>query len=236
MDSCRPRYPTISARRSSQHAIHRPLTTPPSARHGGPLPSSLSPTQAHALFSFLTHRQTLAEMQSLKVPGRVSNSGPPFNPKLGPNVGDVPPLPILNFLLRRLALTLPGFKDVPQSVWSEHAQLVLEDLAAQDLSDSFDKGALSKRKILGFAVVIVAEYAIRGALGGVPGRDPHIKQPKAQWDPDCPADVLRAWDELIWGFAYGNQMDELVEWTAKTDDLTQLPPLLQAAHQFATMT
>ncbi|KAJ1306655.1 hypothetical protein OPQ81_007650 [Rhizoctonia solani] len=171
----------------------------------------LTPAQAHALFRFLTHAQTLAEMQALKVPGRVSNSGPPFNPKLGPPVEETLPLPVLNFLLRRLALTLPGFKDVPTAVWSEHAQQILEALAAQDLSDSFDKGSISKRKILGFAVVIVAEYAIR-------------------------AHVLRAWDEMIYGFAYGTQMDELVEWVTKTDDLTQLPPMLQTAHQFATMT
>ncbi|CUA70663.1 delta24(24(1))-sterol reductase [Rhizoctonia solani] len=204
------------------------MTYPPSP--------TITPAQAHALFSFLTHTQTLAEMQSLKVPGRVSNSGPPFNPKLGPDVGDTLPLPILNFLLRRLALTLPGFKDVPQAVWSEHAQQVLEALAAQDLSDSYDKGSISKRKILGFAVVIVAEYAIRGALGGVPGRDsPRAKLPE-KWDPNNPAHVLRAWDEVIHGFAYGTQMDELVEWVTKTDDLTKLPPMLQTAHQFATMT
>lgn len=196
---------------------------------------ALTPAQAHALFRFLTHTQTLAEMQALKVPGRVSNSGPPFDPKLGPTVGyKVPPLPILNYLLRRLALTLPGFQDVPASVWSEHAQLILEGLAAQDLSDSFDKGSISKRKILGFAVVIVAEYAIRGALGGVPKAG--SQGSKEHWDPDSPADVLQAWDELIYGFAYGNQMEELVEWAAKTDDLTELPPMLQAAHQFATMT
>ncbi|CAE6487015.1 unnamed protein product [Rhizoctonia solani] len=203
-----------------------------------PPPPTLTPAQAHALFSFLTHTQTLAEMQSLKVPGRVSNSGPPFNPELGPNVGETLPLPlpVLNFLLRRLALTLPGFKDVPKAVWSEHAQQILEALAAQDLSDSFDKGSISKRKILGFAVVIVAEYAIRGALGGVPGRDsPRGKLPE-KWDLNNPAHVLRAWDEMIHGFAYGTQMDELVEWVTKTDDLTQLPPMLQTAHQFATMT
>ncbi|CCO29903.1 hypothetical protein RSOLAG1IB_04715 [Rhizoctonia solani AG-1 IB] len=204
------------------------MTIPPSP--------SLTPTQAHALFNFLTHTQTLAEMQALKVPGRVSNSGPPFNPKLGPSVGNTLPLPILNFLLRRLALTLPGFQDVPKDVWSQHAQQILEALAAQDLSDSFDKGSISKRKILGFAVVIVAEYAIRGALGGVPGRQVHREKVQDKWDPNNPADVLRAWDEMIYGFAYGTQMDELVELAAQTDDLTKLPPMLQAAHQFATMT
>ncbi|KAG9128127.1 hypothetical protein FRC07_004469 [Ceratobasidium sp. 392] len=197
---------------------------------------SLSPARAHALFNFLTHTQTLAEMQSLKVPGRVSNSGPPFDPTLGPKVSDVPPLPILNFLLRRLALTLPGFQDVPLNVWSQDAQAILEGLAAQDLSDSFDKGSISKRKILGFAVVIIAEYAIRGALGGVPGRDRHTRTTRTDWDPNSPQDVLLAWDELIYGFAYGTQMEELVEWVVKTDDLTELPLSLQAAHQFATMT
>ncbi|ELU43441.1 PXB domain-containing protein [Rhizoctonia solani AG-1 IA] len=171
---------------------------------------------------------TLAEMQALKVPGRVSNSGPPFNPKLGPSVGETLPLPILNFLLRRLALTLPGFQDVPKDVWSQHAQQILEALAAQDLSDSFDKGSISKRKILGFAVVIVAEYAVRGALGGVPGRGSHREKIQDKWDPNNPSDVLRAWDEMIYGFAYGTQMDELVELTAQTDDLTKLPPMLQA--------
>ncbi|KAG9078518.1 hypothetical protein FS749_009448 [Ceratobasidium sp. UAMH 11750] len=198
--------------------------------------STLSPVQSHALFNFLTHTQTLAEMQSLKVPGRVSNSGPPFDPSLGPKVSDVPPLPILNYLLRRLALTLPGFQDVPLTVWSQDAQAVLEGLAAQDLSDSFDKGSISKRKILGFAVVVIAEYAIRGALGGVPGRDRHQRTSKTDWDLNNPRDVLLAWDELIYGFAYGTQMEELVEWVVKTDDLTQLPSSLQAAHRFATMT
>jgi hypothetical protein len=200
------------------------------------LPEALSPAQAHALFNFLTHTQTLAEMQALKVPGRVSNSGPPFDPKLGPKVGPVPPLPILNYLLRRLALTLPGFQDVPPNVWSQDAQSILEGLAAQDLSDSFDKGSISKRKILGFAVSVIAEYAIRGALGGVPGRDRHTRTSKTEWDQHNPQDVLLAWDELIYGFAYGTQMEELVEWAVKTDDLTELPPSLQAAHQFATMT
>lgn len=198
--------------------------------------STLNPSQAHALFNFLTHTQTLAEMQALKVPGRVSNSGPPFDPSLGPKVTGVPPLPILNFLLRRLALTLPGFQDVPSTIWSHNAQAVLEGLAAQDLSDSYDKGSISKRKILGFAVVIVAEYAIRGALGGIPGRESHIKGSRTKWDAHKPEDVLAAWDELIYGFAYGNQMDELVEWASKTDDLNELPPMLQAAHQYATMT
>ncbi|CAE6418054.1 unnamed protein product [Rhizoctonia solani] len=204
------------------------MTIPPSP--------SLTPTQAHALFNFLTHTQTLAEMQALKVPGRVSNSGPPFIPKLGPSTGETLPLPVLNFLLRRLALTLPGFQDVPKDVWSQHAQQILEALAAQDLSDSFDKGSISKRKILGFAVVIVAEYAIRGALGGVPGRGSHREKVQDKWDPNNSADVLHAWDEMIYGFAYGSQMDELVELASQTDDLTKLPPMLQAAHQFATMT
>ncbi|KAJ6585287.1 hypothetical protein B0H19DRAFT_1059533 [Mycena capillaripes] len=199
-------------------------------------PEALSPSQAHALFNFLTHRKALAEMQSLKIPGRVSNSGPPFDPTLGPKVSGVPPLPILNFLLRRLALKLPGFQDVPDAVWSQNAQAVLEGLAAQDLSDSYDKGSISKRKILGFAVVIVAEYAIRGTLGGIPGRESHRKGSNEQWDANKPEDVLAAWDELVYGFAYGNQMEELVEWVAKTDDLSQLPPMLQAAHQYATMT
>ncbi|KAG8741469.1 hypothetical protein FRC10_002837 [Ceratobasidium sp. 414] len=197
---------------------------------------ALSPAQAHALFNFLTHTQTLAEMQSLKVPGRVSNSGPPFDPKLGPKVSDTPPLPTLNYLLRRLALTLPGFQDVPLTVWSQDAQAILEGLAAQDLSDSFDKGSISKRKILGFAVVVIAEHAIRGALGGVPGQGRHQRTSKTDWDPNNPRDVLLAWDELIYGFAYGTQMEELVEWVTKTDDLTQLPSSLQAAHRFATMT
>ncbi|CAE6412799.1 unnamed protein product [Rhizoctonia solani] len=212
------------------------MHTAPSPSMTIPASPALTPTQAHALFNFLTHTQTLAEMQALKVPGRVSNSGPPFSPKLGPSVGETLPLPILNFLLRRLALTLPGFQDVPKDVWSQHAQQILEALAAQDLSDSFDKGSISKRKILGFAVVIVAEYAVRGALGGVPGRGSLREKTQDKWDPNNPSDVLHAWDEMIYGFAYGTQMDELVELTAQTDDLTKLPPMLQAAHQFATMT
>lgn len=92
------------------------------------------------------------EFTSTKIPGRVSSSGYPFKPI--ENL-EQPPSPALNYLFNQLALSLPGFNTITPELWQEGAQGLLERLAAQDLSDSFDKGLLGKRKILGQGIIVI---------------------------------------------------------------------------------
>lgn len=174
----------------------------------------LSDSQADALLHFLTHAQTFHEFSALKIPGRVASSGPPFVPL--PSAPSSPSLPILNTLFRKLALSLPGFKDADPSLWNRHVQGVLEDMAAHELSDSFDKGTISKRKTVGYGIVVVAECASRGVFAGCP----KAAQRKAEYNPGKVEDVREAWDSLADGFIYGEDMDDLVDWAAKTVSYT----------------
>jgi hypothetical protein len=114
------------------------MPTPTTTDMGGG--HQLTSEQAHSLFNLLSHEQSQYEFSSLKVPGRVSASGAPFVPE--PALPPQRPSPILSVLFRKLALTLPGFRDTKPELWSDHVQSVLEDMAAQDLSDSYDKGSI----------------------------------------------------------------------------------------------
>jgi hypothetical protein len=131
-----------------------------------------------------------------------------------------PPSPILNTLFRRLFLTLPGIRAADARLWRVHAQGVLEDMAVQDLSDSYDKGVLSKRKIVAYGIVVVASYAARGYLGGLPKKEDISNKVEGQggreYDPDDVEDVLAAWQSVREGLVYGDDVDRLLDWAAKT--------------------
>ncbi|TIB65178.1 hypothetical protein E3P78_00703 [Wallemia ichthyophaga] len=170
------------------------------------------------------------------VPGRVSSSGYPFKPLADK---PQPPSPALNYLFRQLALTLPGFNTISPELWQQVAQGLLERLAAQDLSDSFDKGLLGKRKILGQGIIVIAEYALRGVLGGLPRKNQSTYPKDARecsYDPQNPTDVQNAWSDFLQGLVYGNYVEDLIAYVEKTDNLQDLPSLYQAAHSFASAT
>lgn len=185
---------------------------------------TLTSAQAHALFHFLTQHQAWHEFSSLKYPGRISHSGPPFIPD--PLTPSRPPSPLLNFLFRRLFLTLPAVKDADPKLWNVHAQGLLEDMAAQDLSDSYDKGKLSKRKIVAYGIVMVAAYAARGALGGCPHRSEEgtKKDLDREYDVENEKDVRDAWLSVKEGLVYGDDVKELIEWARKTVSISIQAP------------
>jgi hypothetical protein len=174
----------------------------------------LTDAQARALFHFLTQHQAWHEFSLLKLPGRPSHSGPPFVPD--PATPAQPPSPVLNALFREFALSMPGLRDVPAEMWAGHVQAVLEAMAAQDLSDSYDKGAPSKRKIVGAGIVVVAAYAARGMLGGLPRRAADAGRAEDAYDPDKPEDVRAAWESVREGMVYGADVDALMDWAIKT--------------------
>ncbi|ORY81035.1 hypothetical protein BCR37DRAFT_388049 [Protomyces lactucae-debilis] len=130
----------------------------------------LSSKQAAALFHFLCQEEAFLEFSSLKIPGRIAALGPPFLPNAKfPNC-DASPL--LEKCIRHFVLTdtLPGFCKVQDdsNFWGGQVQGILERMAESSLSDSYDKGKVSKRKTLGMAVSVFLSNIARGLYGKVP--------------------------------------------------------------------
>ncbi|TIB82059.1 hypothetical protein E3Q22_00401 [Wallemia mellicola] len=196
----------------------------------------LTNQQLKSLFDILTHLQSFNEFTSTKIPGRVSSSGYPFKPI--ENL-EQPPSPALNYLFNQLALSLPGFNTISPELWQEGAQGLLERLAAQDLSDSFDKGLLGKRKILGQGIIVIAEFALRGVLGGLPKRKQSTYPKDARechYDLENPIDVQNGWNDFLQGLVYKDYVRDVVNYVETTSNLEDLPLLYQAAHTFASAT
>lgn len=71
---------------------------------------SLSPQQAQALFDILTNYEAYDEIQAYKYPFAIQNYGPPF----AIDGGKTSDSPLLQTLLYRFVLTLPGLKDISE--------------------------------------------------------------------------------------------------------------------------
>lgn len=79
-----------------------------------------------------------------------------------------PSSPLLQTLLIRLVLPLPGLRELPSEFWDVRVQGILAKLAEEDLSESYDKGAIGTRKILATGASALVEMFARGCLGGYP--------------------------------------------------------------------
>ena len=187
-------------------------------------PSPLTRAQAHALFDILTHHETYAEIQQFRFPDAIQQYGPPFT---GPDT--VSTSPLLQTLLRKFALKLPGLRDVKESFWTERCAPLLQMFGDAELSESYDKGALGARKTLATAVSAVLEHPARGYLGGI--RKKEIPRDR-EWDESNPEDVLLAWECFVQNMIYGDLGDELFETAAKTDKIEDHTPLVQTVHRF----
>lgn len=186
--------------------------------------SGLTPEQLKALFDVLTHQQTYKEIEEFKFPGAIHNYGPPFQDAV-----KSPQSPILQTLLSKFILKLPGLRDVSQEFWRGRVENLVQELAEAELSESYDKGILGVRKTLATAIAALIEYPARGVLGGFPrekvGRS-------AKYDISKSEDVLQAWQHCIQQAVYGDLVDELFAKAAETDDLTQHDSLVQGMHEF----
>ncbi|KAK5008673.1 hypothetical protein LTR28_003663, partial [Elasticomyces elasticus] len=91
--------------------------------------AELSPEQATALFDILSHHETYAEIENFKYPGAIFLYGPPFELQ-----GAEPSTsPILQTLLARFVLTLPGIRDAGDDFWRTRVQTIVEQLSAAEL-------------------------------------------------------------------------------------------------------
>lgn len=191
------------------------------------LTKSLSPQQAHALFDVLTHHETHDEIQRFKYPDAISNYGPPFeNPDGTPSDS-----PILQTLLHRFVLQLPGLEDVTAEFWQKRVQSIIRQLGDAELSESYDKGTLGSRRTLATAISTLIEYPARGVLGGLPKKPKHNENSE-EYDVSDPDDVIEAWDDFLQELVYGDMMDELFKKVSETDKVEEHRNLVKCAHEY----
>lgn len=187
-------------------------------------PTGLSSEEATALIDILTHRETYAEIEDFKIPGAIHKYGPPFqDPNSSSNS------PVLQILLSKFILKLPGLRDVSPNFWKVQVEDLIQELSKAELSESYDKGVLGIRKTLATAISALIEYPARGCLGGFPKKD---LQRAKHYDTSNPEDVLQAWQDCMQAIIYGDLIDELFKKAAETDDLAQHDSLVQGMHEF----
>ncbi|KAG5665713.1 hypothetical protein KAF25_009838 [Fusarium avenaceum] len=147
--------------------------------------------------------------------------------------------PILQAMLIRFILKLPGMRDLPREFWSVRVQGLLMRLGEAELSESYDKGALGTRKVLSTGSSGLIEMVSRGVLGGVKRAQQTEKTSdkkegqKAEYDRTKASDLVKAWDDVVEGLVYGDLVDEMFGHFSKTADLESHSPVIGAAAEYA---
>lgn len=186
---------------------------------------AISSVQCHALFDILTHQEAYEEIQSLKHLTTINNFGYPLDLR-----SDEPSVPMIQALVKRFLLILPGLRDVPQDFWQRKIKELFGALAKADLSESYDKGSIGIRKTLSTACAAMVEYCARGTLGGYQKRGTIRRE--RNYDPANPDDVALAWDDFLQQVVYGDLLDGTFSKAATTDKLTDHELLIQATHEY----
>ncbi|KAH6893453.1 hypothetical protein B0T10DRAFT_482314 [Thelonectria olida] len=146
--------------------------------------------------------------------------------------------PLLQMLLSKFVIGLPGVKDLPRDFWSVRIQGLLVRFGEADLSESYDKGAMGTRKMLSTGSSGLIEMVGRGALGGVKRKSPQTTKDdhaKASYTYDLTKaeDLTRAWDDVVEDLVYGDLVDKMFDYFGETDDLEAYSPAIKAAAQYA---
>lgn len=189
--------------------------------------TNLSPEQTDALIDVLSHTALYDEVCEFKAPHAIQNYGPPFQDEKGDSA------PLLQTLLSKFVLTLPGLRDVAPDFWKTRVEKLVEELSAAELSESYDKGILGVRKTLATAASALLEYPARGCLGGFAKDESAFQQ--REYDATNPDHVLRAWQDFRQQLVYGQLWDRLFAKAAETDDLKKHEGLVQAAHEYVVV-
>ena len=186
---------------------------------------TISSVQSYALFDILTHHESFAEIRALRLLETIENFGGPLEKDI-----DNPSTPLIQLLLNRFVLVLPGLRDVPLDFWQRRIQDLFGALASADLSESYDKGSIGIRKTLSTAVAAMMEFCARGFLGGCPRRNGSTAE--HTYNSADPNDVAAAWDDFLQQVVYGDLIDRMFEKASKTDQLTDHESLVQATHEY----
>ncbi|KAG6215002.1 hypothetical protein E4U50_008045 [Claviceps purpurea] len=153
-----------------------------------------------------------------------------------------PSAPLLQSLLTRLLLPMPGLSDLPAAFWTSRLQTLLARLGQANLSESYDKGALGTRKVLATGCSALLEMLSRGLLGGLPrgegtsrdegtGTEAGVKadENEKQYDLNKADDLERAWGNVLQELVYGDLVDKLFDHFGTEDDLETLSPMVEAS-------
>ncbi|KKP02621.1 hypothetical protein THAR02_05255 [Trichoderma harzianum] len=144
--------------------------------------------------------------------------------------------PLLQFMLTRLVLPLPGVRDLPAGFWNVRVQGLLARFAEAELSESYDKGAMGTRKTLATGASSVLEMVARGILGGVVRTsegEEEKKKKKGEYDETKAEDLLRAFGDVLEDWAYGDLMGRVSEHVTETEDVESFSPAVKAAMNYA---
>ncbi|KAH9887430.1 PX-associated-domain-containing protein [Xylariomycetidae sp. FL2044] len=195
--------------------------------------TTLTTPQLRSLFDILVHTETYAEVESFKDPEAIDRYGYPFTKQSPKANKDVAPSasPLLQLLLTRIVLPVPGVKDFGPGFWSDKFRGIMKSFGEAELSESYEKGTLGTRKRLASAASVVHESITRGILGGAPRKPSadlhgHYDLKKAQ-------DLDRAWSDGVHHLVYGNLVDGLFDRLTETPDLEGHSPVVSAAADYA---
>ena len=186
---------------------------------------ALDETQAEALFDILVHSELYGEVEGFKSPKAIREYGPPFQAD-----GTKSTSPILQTLFTKLLLPLPGLNAVTDSLWSEKTLPLIEALSEANLSESYDKGVLGQRKTLATAISVLLEYPTRGYFGGYPKRK--LLKENGEYDENDPEDLAKAWKDFLQGIVHGDLLDQMFAKVTESDQLSEHPSIVRAAHRF----
>ncbi|KAI0602908.1 PX-associated-domain-containing protein [Biscogniauxia sp. FL1348] len=197
--------------------------------------ATLSPPQLEALLDILVHHETYSEVLSFRDPEAIDRYGYPFiDPRQRKNgcVGEEKSAsPMLQLLLTRVVLPVPGVRDLPPEFWNEKFKGIMRRFGDAELSESYDKGTLGLRKRLASAASVIHESVTRGLLNGVPiDRCPDLR---GQYDTKNAEDLVRAWDDSVHQLVYGNLIDELFDQFTNSGDIEAHSPAVKAAVDYA---
>lgn len=190
--------------------------------------SKLTALQMQALFDILTHHQACEEVKALKDPKTIASFGPPLEER-NASSADSPSSPLIQALVKRFVLTLPGLRDVSQDFWRRKIHQLFSALAEADLSESYDKGSIGIRKTLATAIAAMMEYCARGILGGYSKAEVNEDETYESSNVD---DVVVAWDACLQQLVHGDLLRRMFEKAEQTDQLKEHTSLVQATHEY----
>lgn len=194
----------------------------------------LTAPQLRALFDILVHHETYAEVEYFKNPEAIDRYGYPFNANFldgGDTGGGKSYTPLLQLLLTRVILPVPGVRDLSPEFWNVKFRGIMLRLCEADLSESYDKGTLGSRKRLATAASVIHEGITRGLLAGVlEGRGADLQNP---YNHKTASGLVNAWHVSVHQLVYGNLVDELFDHLTTTNDFEAHSPAIKAAVDYA---
>ena len=148
------------------------------------------------LFDILTQYESYSEIAALKDSRNLRKFGFPLQDEASEPTTS---LPLLNLLIQRFVLTLPGLRDVGRQFWTRDVTDLVSAVADASLSESYDKGNVGIRKTVSLFIASLVEEVSRGILGGfnvAPVAQDHL------FDTSNPKDLEASFNELMRQFLY----------------------------------